>query len=133
MTDDREPANDNQFQFTLWHKVLIFVGASIAGWVGIFYWNWLTSFGLWIAVPVLVLSIWLISKLKRFEFVIDFHNYGYTILRLNVKNRTIVNGAKKYEQVFGRLCGYSFCVSDAMKDDLRANWGIELFTLKSVL
>jgi hypothetical protein len=65
MTDNREPANDNQFQFTLWHKVLIFGGASIAALAAMWAANWLLSFGFLVAVPVVVLGIWLISKIPE--------------------------------------------------------------------
>ncbi|KRX04487.1 hypothetical protein PPERSA_06040 [Pseudocohnilembus persalinus] len=56
---------------------------------------------------------------------LDFHNYGYTILKLNLKNRIILFFAKFYEQFFGSKCHFSFCVSQNMKKDLEKNWKIK--------
>ena len=41
------------------------------------------------SIPVLAV-LWFASLLKRFEVVVDFHNYGYTILGLKVKFRPII-------------------------------------------
>eukprot|EP01016_Furgasonia_blochmanni_P022555 TRINITY_DN2454_c0_g1_i2.p1 TRINITY_DN2454_c0_g1~~TRINITY_DN2454_c0_g1_i2.p1 ORF type:complete len:354 (-),score=46.77 TRINITY_DN2454_c0_g1_i2:1404-2465(-) len=57
--------------------------------------------------------------------MIDFHNYGYTILRLSVRNAIILKLAYFYEKLFGRLSKYAFCVSKAMQKDLRENWRIK--------
>jgi hypothetical protein len=39
-------------------------------------------------------------------------------MALGVKNKILLKVAKLYEQFFGKLCDYSFCVSKAMKEDL---------------
>ena len=41
-------------------------------------------------------AIWLASFVGRFQIYIDFHNYGYTILQLKVKNKIVNWFAKKY-------------------------------------
>lgn len=64
-----------------------------------------------------------------YRVYIDFHNYGYTILGLRVKNRVVLRCAELYEKFFGRRNARAFCVSDAMKEDLRVNWGIRAETL----
>jgi beta-1,4-mannosyltransferase len=64
-------------------------------------------------------AIWLASKVNRFKMVIDFHNYGYTILELGIKNRIIVNFAKFYEKYFAKKASLFFCVSDKMGQDLK--------------
>lgn len=74
-------------------------------------------------------AIWLASLFSRFKIYIDFHNYGYTILNLNIKNRFVVKMAALYERVFARRAHQFFCVSDQMKADLKAKWGIDATTL----
>lgn len=69
-------------------------------------------------------AIWLASFVGRYKVYIDFHNYGYTILSLKVKNKIINWCAQRYEKLFGRRCSRAFCVSDAMREDLKLNWGI---------
>lgn len=66
----------------------------------------------------------LVRIAQRTRVVIDFHNYGFTILRLTVRNRLILRIAEAYEKFFGRACDYSLCVSQAMKEDLQQNWRI---------
>jgi beta-1,4-mannosyltransferase len=56
----------------------------------------------------------MVKLLRGSKLVIDFHNYGYTILGLNIKNPIILYLAKFYEIFFGRLADISFCVSKAM-------------------
>ena len=41
------------------------------------------------SIPVLAV-LWLASCLKGFEVVVDFHNYGYTILALKIKFEPII-------------------------------------------
>lgn len=69
-------------------------------------------------------AIWLVSFVSFYKIYIDFHNYGYTILSLNVKNKLLNIVAKQYEKFFGKRNTRAFCVSDAMKADLKQNWGI---------
>ena len=68
-------------------------------------------------VPVLSTLV-ILGKLKRTKIIVDFHNYGFTILQLNLKNRLILWFAKKYEMIFGRWADYHLCVSNEMKKDL---------------
>jgi beta-1,4-mannosyltransferase len=60
-------------------------------------------------------AIWLTSFIAFYKIYIDFHNYGYTILSLKVKNKLINWLAEKYEKIFGKRSNRAFCVSDAMK------------------
>lgn len=64
-------------------------------------------------------AIWLASFVGRFKIYIDFHNYGYTILNLNVKNRLVIKLATLYEKYFSRKAKQFFCVSEEMRKDLR--------------
>lgn len=38
-------------------------------------------------------AIWLASFIGKYKIYIDFHNYGYTILNMSVKNRWIIKFA----------------------------------------
>lgn len=74
-------------------------------------------------------AIWLASLFSRFKIYIDFHNYGFTILQLNIKNKIVVRLAALYERIFARRANKFFCVSDQMKADLKSKWGIDAITL----
>ncbi|KAM7387483.1 hypothetical protein PAMA_009887 [Pampus argenteus] len=73
---------------------------------------------------------WLVCVLRGSRFVIDWHNYGYTIMSLSHgSTHPVVRLAKWYEHFFGPLATHSLCVTNAMKDDLQKNWGIKATTL----
>jgi beta-1,4-mannosyltransferase len=80
------------------------------------------------SIPVLS-TVWIASIIRRFKMIVDFHNYGYTILKMNVKNRFIIAVAEKYEKMFSRKSAYSFCVSDNMRQNLQKEWGITAIPL----
>jgi len=71
----------------------------------------------------------IVCWIRKTKMVVDFHNYGYSILALSLKQRLILKVATSYEKFFGKKCDLAFCVSDAMKEDLLANWGIKAVTL----
>jgi beta-1,4-mannosyltransferase len=60
-------------------------------------------------------ALWLASFIGRYQIYIDFHNYGYTILNLGIKNHLIIKLAQSYERFFGKNAKKAFCVSDKMK------------------
>ncbi|XP_054908063.1 chitobiosyldiphosphodolichol beta-mannosyltransferase isoform X2 [Poeciliopsis prolifica] len=73
---------------------------------------------------------WLVCVLRGSTFIIDWHNYGYTIMALSLgASHPLVRLAKWYEHLFGPLAFHSLCVTNAMKDDLQKNWGVEATTL----
>ncbi|XP_040919068.1 chitobiosyldiphosphodolichol beta-mannosyltransferase [Toxotes jaculatrix] len=73
---------------------------------------------------------WFVCVLRGSDFIIDWHNYGYTIMALSHGQRhPVVRLAKWYEHVFGPLASHNLCVTKAMKDDLQKNWGIKATTL----
>uniref|UniRef100_A0A3B4VRE0 Chitobiosyldiphosphodolichol beta-mannosyltransferase n=2 Tax=Seriola dumerili TaxID=41447 RepID=A0A3B4VRE0_SERDU len=73
---------------------------------------------------------WFVCVLRGSRFVIDWHNYGYTIMALSHGQRhPVVRLAKWYEHFFGPLATHNLCVTNAMKDDLQKNWGIRATTL----
>ncbi|KAL0992580.1 hypothetical protein UPYG_G00095280 [Umbra pygmaea] len=73
---------------------------------------------------------WLVCNLRGSKFIIDWHNYGYTIMALSHgPKHPIVWLAQWYEQLFGRFSNQNLCVTSAMKDDLQNNWNIKATTL----
>ncbi|XP_070703806.1 chitobiosyldiphosphodolichol beta-mannosyltransferase [Pempheris klunzingeri] len=80
-------------------------------------------------LPSIAVS-WLVCVLRGSRLVIDWHNYGYTIMALSHGQRhPVVQLAKWYEHFFGPLATHNLCVTNAMKDDLQKNWGIKATTL----
>jgi beta-1,4-mannosyltransferase len=67
--------------------------------------------------------------LRRAKFIIDWHNYGYTILQCNNRNRIICLIAKAYEYLYAHSSHLNFCVSDAMREHLSTTIGINAIVL----
>ncbi|XP_049600389.1 chitobiosyldiphosphodolichol beta-mannosyltransferase [Syngnathus scovelli] len=75
-------------------------------------------------------SAWLTCVLRGSRLLVDWHNYGYTIMALSHGHaHPLVRLAKWYEHVFGPLASQHLCVTKAMKEDLHRNWGINATTL----
>ncbi|XP_043349362.1 chitobiosyldiphosphodolichol beta-mannosyltransferase isoform X2 [Dermochelys coriacea] len=73
---------------------------------------------------------WMVCLVRRSKLIIDWHNYGYTVMSLiHGKSHPIVQIAEWYEKLFGRLSDYNFCVTNAMKEDLQMNCNIKAITL----
>ncbi|XP_069021679.1 chitobiosyldiphosphodolichol beta-mannosyltransferase [Embiotoca jacksoni] len=73
---------------------------------------------------------WLVCVLRGSRFVIDWHNYGYTVMALSLgATHPVVRLAKWYEHFFGPLAAHNLCVTEAMRNDLQNNWGIKATTL----
>ncbi|NWW02351.1 ALG1 mannosyltransferase, partial [Oreocharis arfaki] len=73
---------------------------------------------------------WVAGLFWGSKLIIDWHNYGYTIMSLSHgRNHPLVLIAKWYEKVFGQLSDYNLCVTDAMKKDLWVNFKIKAVTL----
>uniref|UniRef100_A0ACB8FKU8 Uncharacterized protein n=1 Tax=Sphaerodactylus townsendi TaxID=933632 RepID=A0ACB8FKU8_9SAUR len=73
---------------------------------------------------------WAVCFLRGSKLIIDWHNYGYTIMSLTHGERhLLVRIAKWYEQLFGRLSDYNICVTNALKEDLEVNCNIRAITL----
>ncbi|CAL9692787.1 unnamed protein product [Knipowitschia caucasica] len=68
---------------------------------------------------------WLVSAVRRCSFIMDWHNYGYSIMALNHgATHPLVRLALWYERVCGPLASHHLCVTKAMRQDLLDNWGI---------
>jgi len=78
------------------------------------------------SIPTIAIA-WLVCCIKGCRMIIDWHNYGYTILALNVKSlkHPLVQIAKLYEEWFGKTSSYNICVTEAMKNDLEVKWNIK--------
>lgn len=76
------------------------------------------------AVPAL-LTCYLFAKIISAKLVVDWHNYTYSIMALNLNSKhALVRLAKKVEFFVGKRAGNNFCVTNAMKADLGDSAGI---------
>ncbi|KAI8320448.1 hypothetical protein GQ54DRAFT_298647 [Martensiomyces pterosporus] len=76
------------------------------------------------AIPTL-----LVARLGAFvtgaKLIIDWHNYGYTILGMKLgSTHLVVSVAKWLERCLGRSAYAHLCVTEAMAADLRDNWSV---------
>ena len=62
----------------------------------------------------MVLVILKATRLSRSKIIIDWHNYGSSIRRVNKVNKALVFLAKIYEMRLGKWGDYHLCVSRAM-------------------
>ena len=68
--------------------------------------------------------LWLYCALKGTRLVVDWHNYSHTILALALgAPHPLVRLTRWLERVFGSRAASAFCVTRAMSEDLRTNWG----------
>lgn len=70
------------------------------------------------------------SVIHGTTFVLDWHNYGFSIMALSLgQDHPLVSVSKAIEKAVGSRVQRAFCVSNAMKEDLRENFGVEAVTL----
>jgi len=67
----------------------------------------------------------LICYIRSSKLILDWHNYGYTILKVNGRNNFLVYLSYLYEKLLGRFSYINLCVSNAMKKDLKSKFNIE--------
>ncbi|CAH2090713.1 unnamed protein product [Euphydryas editha] len=61
----------------------------------------------------------------RTKFIIDWHNYAYSIMALSLSsNHPLLLAATWIENFFGQSSDSNLCVTYAMKQDLLDNWNI---------
>ncbi|XP_078036706.1 chitobiosyldiphosphodolichol beta-mannosyltransferase [Augochlora pura] len=81
------------------------------------------------AVPTIPVC-WFYCVAVNSQFIVDWHNYAYTIMALNLRNdHLLVKIAKAIEIFFGSKAQNNFCVSGALKEDLKVKWGIKATVL----
>ncbi|XP_043252084.1 chitobiosyldiphosphodolichol beta-mannosyltransferase [Colletes gigas] len=77
------------------------------------------------AIPTLPIC-WFYCIIMNSQFIIDWHNYAYTLMALGLGNdHLLVKFAKVIETYFGSKAQANFCVSKALKKDLEVNWRIK--------
>lgn len=81
------------------------------------------------SVPTLVAVSWA-SWFRNSSFVIDWHNFGYTLLALSLgRNSRFVNLYYRMEKHYGRMANGSLCVTKAMQQELAQKWSISAIVL----
>jgi len=76
------------------------------------------------SIPTLALAL-LVCRARKIKLVIDWHNFGYSILALKLGHaHPLVQLAKVYEQALGRFAEYHFAVTNAMCTVLKSDFGI---------
>lgn len=75
-------------------------------------------------IPTMLVCL-IVCYLRNIVFVLDWHNYGYSILKVNKRNKLICYIAYLYEYVLGRFSCVNLAVSEAMKSDLAVNFNIK--------
>uniref|UniRef100_A0A7N0TEB8 Glycosyltransferase subfamily 4-like N-terminal domain-containing protein n=1 Tax=Kalanchoe fedtschenkoi TaxID=63787 RepID=A0A7N0TEB8_KALFE len=81
------------------------------------------------SVPTLVAAKWA-SWLRSASFIIDWHNFGYTLLGLSLgRNSRFVAIYRWFEKHYGREADGALCVTKAMQHELAQNWGIRATVL----
>jgi len=79
------------------------------------------------SIPTMFVAV-LVRFLRGCKFVVDWHNFGYTLLALRFtagEQHPVVRFALAYERFFGRFADGSLCVTKAMQQWLQATWGIK--------
>nr|KJB43817.1 hypothetical protein B456_007G217900 [Gossypium raimondii] len=81
------------------------------------------------SVPTLVAVKWA-SSLRKSAFIVDWHNFGYTLLGLSVgRSSPFVSIYHWFEKHYGQMANGSLCVTRAMQHELAQNWGIRATVL----
>jgi len=83
------------------------------------------------SIPTLILALF-VSLMRQSYFIIDWHNFGYSILSLSLNNNNPnINGehrltliARWYEHTIGKFAHGHLCVTNAMKNFLYDQWAI---------
>jgi beta-1,4-mannosyltransferase len=76
------------------------------------------------AAPTLLIA-WAVGRVRGSRLVVDWHNFGYTVLALRLGARNpVVAIAAWYERFVGRLADHALCVSRAMRDLLSKQWRV---------
>ncbi|CAK9828146.1 Chitobiosyldiphosphodolichol beta-mannosyltransferase [Anthophora retusa] len=70
------------------------------------------------AIPTILVCLFY-SKIANAQFIIDWHNYAYTLMALGINNNhLLIKLAKAIEIYFGSKADHNLCVSQGMKEDL---------------
>jgi beta-1,4-mannosyltransferase len=76
------------------------------------------------SIPALF-TVWLVAFFRKSQVVVDWHNFGYSMLGLKLGDRhKMVAYAKMYEKWFGRRSTVNLTVTDAMAKKLKRDFKI---------
>jgi beta-1,4-mannosyltransferase len=79
--------------------------------------------------PTLLVA-WIAARLHNSQLVIDWHNFGYSMLALTVGPQHFsVCLATLYERTLGRTADVHLCVSQMMRQELMQRWGLKTVTV----
>jgi len=74
------------------------------------------------AIPTLLTAL-IAARLRSARLVIDWHNFGYTMLALRLPPTSLfIRFARWYERVLGKQADTHLCVSNAMRMELAQHW-----------
>ncbi|TYG52157.1 hypothetical protein ES288_D09G005600v1 [Gossypium darwinii] len=75
------------------------------------------------SIPTLMAVKW-VSSLRKSAFIVDWHNFGYTLLGLSVgRSSPFVSIYCWFEKRYGQIANGSLCVTREMQLELAQNWG----------
>ncbi|KAF6136866.1 hypothetical protein GIB67_018905 [Kingdonia uniflora] len=81
------------------------------------------------SIPTLVAVQWA-SRWRHAAFVVDWHNFGYTLLGLSLgRSSRFVAIYHWFEKHYGKMANGALCVTQAMQHELAQNWGIKATVL----
>lgn len=76
------------------------------------------------SIPTLAVAS-LVCFLRRTNLVIDWHNFGYSILAMKLGNsHPLVQISEKYEKIFAKAAASHITVTDAMARVLKVDYGV---------
>jgi beta-1,4-mannosyltransferase len=79
--------------------------------------------------PTLLVA-WIVARLRNARLVIDWHNFGYSMLALTVGPQHFsVRPATLYERALGRTADMHLCVSQMMRQELTQRWSYKNVTV----
>jgi beta-1,4-mannosyltransferase len=77
------------------------------------------------AIPTLLVAL-IAARARSAKLVIDWHNFGCSMLALKLAARNpVLRLARWYEQTLARYADRHLCVSEAMRSELAEHWGID--------
>ena len=81
------------------------------------------------AIPVIAVAL-LAARVRGARLLIDWHNFGYSMLALRLGPRhPVARLARVYERTLARHAHAHLCVSHAMKRTLETEWGLRAVTV----
>lgn len=76
-------------------------------------------------MPTLPIA-WFYARTRGVRLVVDWHNYGFTILAMNLRDdHPFVRFYKWCEGFFGARADAHLCVTNALREDLVERWNIK--------